>query len=140
MKPNPTLGLPSSAFSPHKPIPPDHVALVRKAAIVVGAQLYEQPLSRSDFDERLYNVHIRREDGRYVCSTLPVRAFADADGVAEWLRVWAHDPAEIEAFQSWQAQTAHEAHPSAASSAPARGPKFPPLTEREAKRPHRQRR
>jgi hypothetical protein len=96
MKPNPTLGLPSSAFAPHQPIPPDHVALVRKAAIIVGAQLYEQPLSRCDFDERLYNVHLQREDGRYVYSTLPVRTLADLDLLLDWMRVWAHDPAEID--------------------------------------------
>jgi hypothetical protein len=96
MKPNPTLGLPSNAFSPHRPIPPDHVALVRKAAIIVGAQLYEQPLSRCDFDERLYNVHLRREDGRYVYSTLPVRALGDLELLLDWMRVWAHDPAEID--------------------------------------------
>jgi hypothetical protein len=71
MKPDLMRGLPRSAFAPHKPIPPDHVALVRKAAIIAGAQLHEQPLSRSDFDERIYGVHLRREDGRYVCSTLP---------------------------------------------------------------------
>lgn len=140
MKPELTLGLPRSAFTPHKPIPHDHIALVRKAAIIAGAQLHEQPLSRSDFDERLYSVHLRREDGRFVCSTLPIRALASLDLLVGWFLVWAHDPAEVDAFQKWQAETAAADRPRVLASAPPRSPRFTPLTEREAKRLHRQRR
>jgi hypothetical protein len=115
--------------------------MLRKAAIIAGAQLYEQPLSRTGFDDRVYNVHIRREDGKFLCCTLPLRALTDLDLLVGWLRVWAHDPAEVEAHQRQLAQ-----QPPPVEYVKTGVPAFPRLTpmspaaEREAKRLHRQRR
>jgi hypothetical protein len=72
------------------PAQPDHVAAIRRAAVIVGVQLYSEPLSTTRFDPGLYNVHIRRADGSYVCSTLPVTAFTDVDVLVGALLPWAH--------------------------------------------------